>query len=133
MTDPIMTDQSQASSPPGGGSLEEQGREQRRHPRYVCEGQAEVFLPHGGLLVRGRILNLSVSGCYIETEQLNLERGTQVEVYFATNRLQFRVQGNVAALRRRRGVGIAFLHVSPRRAEQIAMLVAELSEKNVEA
>jgi len=106
-------------------------REQRRHTRYPCEGYAEVFLPHGGLLFRGRILDLSMSGCYIETALLNLERGTQVEVYFVTNQLQFRVLGNVAVLRRKRGAGIAFLNVSPRRALQIAMLVEELAEQQV--
>jgi len=47
--------------------------------------------PIGGLLFRGRILNLSLNGCYIETALLNLEHGTQVEVYFVTNQLQFRV------------------------------------------
>jgi len=109
----------------------EHGREQRRHPRYACEGYAEVFLPHGGLLFRGRILDLSMTGCYIETALLNLERGTQVEVYFVTNQLQFRVLGNVAALRRKRGAGIAFLNVSPRRALQIATLVGELAERQV--
>lgn len=62
--------------------------DKRVHPRYGCEGHAEVFLPHAGLLIRGRILNLSMSGCYIETALLNLERGTQVEVYFVTNQLQ---------------------------------------------
>jgi len=76
----------------------EQNREPRRHPPYACEGYAEVFLPHGGLLFRGRILDLSMSGCYIETALLNLERGTQVEVYFVTNQLQFRVLGNVAVV-----------------------------------
>jgi len=107
-------------------------KEQRRHPRYACEGHAEVFLPHGGLLFRGRILNLSMDGCYIETARLNLERGTQVEVYFVANQLQFRVLGNIAALRRKRGVGIAFLNVSPRRALQIATLIGELAERNLE-
>jgi len=72
-----------------------------------------------------------MSGCYIETALLNLERGTQVEVYFVTNQLQFRVLGNVAVLRRKRGAGIAFLNVSPRRALQIAMLVEELAEQQV--
>jgi hypothetical protein len=108
-----------------------QDREQRRHPRYACEGNAEVFLPHGGLLFRGRILNLSMDGCYIETALLNLERGTQVEVYFVTNQLQFRVLGNIAALRRKRGVGIAFLNISPRRVLQIATLVGELADRNL--
>ena len=104
--------------------------EKRAHPRYGCEGHAEVYLPHAGLLFRGRIRNLSMSGCYIETGLLNLERGTQVEVYFVTNQLQFRVMGSIMALRRKRGAGIAFLNVTPRRALQIASLVGELAEKD---
>ena len=105
------------------------GSEKRVHPRYRCDGYAEVFLPQGGLLFRGRILNLSRTGCYIETALLDLERGTQVEVYFVTNQLQFRVLGNIAALRRKRGAGIAFLNVSPRRALQISTLIDELASK----
>lgn len=101
------------------------------HPRYRCDGYAEVFLPRGGLLFRGRILNLSQTGCYIETALLDLERGTQVEVYFVTNQLQFRVLGNFAAMRRKRGAGIAFLNVSPRRALQISMLIDEIVAKEV--
>jgi len=103
--------------------------EKRRHPRYRCEGYAEVLLPQGALHFRGRILDLSVSGCFIETAMPNLERGTVVEVYFVTNQLQFRVQGNIAEVRHKRGAGIAFVNVSPRRAHQIAGLIAELAEK----
>jgi hypothetical protein len=110
-------------------SAEPPVEEKRRHPRYRCDGTAEVFLPHGGLLLRGRISNLSVSGCYVETAMLNLERGTLVEVYFVTNQLQFRVQGNIAEVRRKRGAGISFVNVSPRRALQIARLVRELAER----
>ncbi|HTY84542.1 MAG TPA: PilZ domain-containing protein [Silvibacterium sp.] len=122
----IETRQTQVPELP---SAESPVEEKRRHPRYRCEGMAEVFLPHGGLLLRGRILNLSVSGCYIETAMLNLERGTLVEVYFVTNRLQFRVQGNIAEVRGKRGAGISFVNVSPRRAVQIARLVRELAEQ----
>lgn len=46
-----------------------------------------------------------------------------------TNQLQFRVLGNIAALRRKRGAGVAFVNVSTRRALQIATLVGELAEK----
>jgi PilZ domain len=104
-------------------------KEKRRHPRYSCDGYAEVFLPHGGLLFRGRILDLSVSGCFIETAMPSLERGTLVEVYFVTNQLQFRVQGNIAEARQKRGAGISFVNVGPRRAGHIAALVSELAEK----
>jgi PilZ domain len=107
--------------------------DKRRHPRYECDGYAEVFLPHGGLLFRGRILNLSLSGCYVETAMARLERGTLVEVYFVTNQLQFRVQANIAEVRQKRGVGISFLNPSRRRAMQIAALIGELAEKRGEA
>jgi hypothetical protein len=102
--------------------------ERRKHPRYACEGHAEVFLPHGGLLFRGNILDLSVSGCLIEAAGITLERGTHVEVYFTTRQLQFRVPGNIAVLYRGKGVGIAFYHVSHRMAAQIREVVSELAE-----
>jgi hypothetical protein len=102
--------------------------ERRKHPRYACEGHAEVFLPHGALLFRGRILDLSVSGCMIEAAGITLERGTHVEIYFTTRRLQFRVPGNIAVLYRGKGVGIAFYHVSRRMAGQIREVVSELAE-----
>ena len=124
-----MSKLSKPIASPGSPIVEHRSSEKRRHPRYRCEGHAEVFLPHGGLLFRGRILNLSMTGCYIETALLNLERGTQVEVFFVTNRLQFRVLGNIAALRPKRGAGISFLNVSPRRALQIATMVSELAEQ----
>jgi hypothetical protein len=102
--------------------------EQRRHPRYRCEGRAEVLLPHGGMLIRGRILNLSVSGCFIEAPTITLERGTHVEVFFESKQLQFRVAGSIAILHPRSGVGILFMHVSFRVATQLQSLIAELAE-----
>ncbi|MBV8631283.1 MAG: PilZ domain-containing protein [Silvibacterium sp.] len=107
-----------------------QREEKRRYPRYSCEGYAEVLLPAGGMLFRGRIRDLSVSGCFIEAAMPRLERGTLVEVYFVTNQLQFRVQANIAGVREKRGAGISFVNVSPRRAAQIAALIGELAEKH---
>lgn len=100
----------------------------RRCPRYPCEGRAEVFVPHGALLFQGKILDLSLSGCFIETPALNLERGTHVEVYFVARQMQFRVAGHIAVLHRKRGAGIAFRNLAPRRAQQVADLVRELKE-----
>ena len=100
----------------------------RRHQRYSCEGRAEVFLPHGGLLLRGRILDLSLSGCFIETAAINLERGTHVEVSFVAHRMQFRVAGIIAVLHPRRGAGIAFQNLSLRGARQISDLIHELKQ-----
>lgn len=100
----------------------------RRHPRYPCEGSAEVFVPQGALLFKGKILDLSLSGCFIETPVLNLERGTHVEVSFTAHRMQFRLAGHIVVLYRKRGAGIAFHNVSERRARQISDLLRELKE-----
>jgi hypothetical protein len=80
------------------------------------------------LLFQGKILDLSVSGCFIETPALNLERGTLVEVYFVARQIQFRIAGHIAAIYRKRGAGIAFHNLSSRRARQVADLVRELKE-----
>lgn len=104
------------------------GADRRRNPRCPCEGAAEVFVPHGALLFAGKILNLSLSGCFIATSTLNLERGTSVEVSFRTRRMHFRIAGHIAVLHRSQGAGIAFHSVSERRACQIADLLHELDE-----
>ena len=104
------------------------GQNRRQYPRYSCEGNAEVFVPHGALLFQGKILDLSFSGCFIEAPALDLERGTPVEVSFSLHQLQFRVAGRIAIMHRRRGAGIAFQELSPRRARQISDLIAELKE-----
>lgn len=100
----------------------------RRHPRYPCEGHAEVCLPSGGLLLRGKILDISLSGCFIQAPAMTLERGTSVEVYFSARQMQFRVAGNIAVLHPRKGAGIAFQRMIPRRTRQIAELVSELKQ-----
>lgn len=100
----------------------------RRHPRFACEGHAEVFVPQGALIFRGKILDLSLSGCFIETPTLNLERGTRVEVYFVARQMQFRIGGHIAMLHRKRGAGIAFQELDPRRSRQISELLGELKQ-----
>ena len=104
------------------------GQNRRQYPRYRCEGDAEVFVPHGALLFRGKILDLSFSGCFIEAPDLNLERGTPVEVSFIVCQMQFRVAGRIAIMHRKRGAGIAFEALGSRRARQISDLIAELKE-----
>lgn len=76
--------------------------------------------------MRGKILDLSVSGCFVETAAISLERGTRVEVCFTTRQLRFRVGGHIAVLHRKRGAGIAFQDLSPRGARQIMELVRDL-------
>ncbi|MGH9588407.1 MAG: PilZ domain-containing protein [Acidobacteriaceae bacterium] len=106
--------------------IPEKPANRRRHPRYACEGRAEVCVPHGGLLFRGKVLDLSFSGCFVETVALNLERGTPVEIFFVARQLQFRIAGRIAVLYPKKGAGIAFDPLGPRRTREISDLIAEL-------
>lgn len=110
----------------GPGSQSTFSQEKRKHPRFACEGRAEIFLPHAGLRIAGTIADLSLAGCFIEASAVNLERGTQVEVYFEANRLPFRVAGSISVVYRGLGAGIAFLRPNQRTARYIAELIKEL-------
>jgi hypothetical protein len=103
-------------------------KNRRRHPRFAIDGRAEIVLPTGGLHYAGRIVNLSLVGCFIAAPKCNFERGTYVEVYFEACNLKFRIPGNVANLQPEQGVGIAFQPMSARREADLRQLIAEISQ-----
>lgn len=101
--------------------------ERRQAPRYHCGGVAEIVVPGRGLRYSGRIADLSAGGCFIETG-CRLERGTAVEVWINTEGLPLRLAANLAG-RRESGVGCRFHSVTPRKLEQIRVVIAELVEE----
>ncbi|HUB00365.1 MAG TPA: PilZ domain-containing protein [Terracidiphilus sp.] len=100
------------------------GTERRTARRYGCAGDAEIVVPGRGLRYSGRIGNLSAGGCFIEVK-CSLERGTAVEVWMNAEGQPLRVAANLLA-RREGGVGCRFHSVTPRKVEQIRILIAEL-------
>jgi PilZ domain len=102
--------------------------ERRQHPRYSCEGIAEVFIIGKGLRFKGRIADLSEAGCYIETPH-QLERGTHVELTFEVNRMRFRLSGGIRVVHLRAGIGIAFDNMNERRRLFVQDLIEELARE----
>jgi hypothetical protein len=74
-------------------------------------------------------MDLSVAGCCIElsSPMPNLEN-PRVEVHLTLKGTTLRVAGIIRQIRSENNVGIEFIEVSSRKAEQIAALFAELSE-----
>jgi hypothetical protein len=102
--------------------------ERRQHRRFVVDGWAEVLVADGTMLFRGRVLDLSVAGCYIETEaRLRLVPGTQVEMVFRVNEMVFRPLATSRAVRPGEGAGFHFLDVDAKMQSNLEMLIAELS------
>src|SRR6201999_2239524 len=82
--------------------------ERRQHTRYAVDAWAEVMVKDGTILFRGRVLDVSVGGCYIETEaKLKLAPGTPVEMIFRLNDEVFRCDATTRMIRSR-GAGVLF-------------------------
>lgn len=102
--------------------------ERRRHTRYAIDAWAEVMVQDGRMLFRGRVLDLSIGGCYIETEaRLRLAPGTRVEMMFRLNDDVFRCEAT-SRMVRTRGAGFLFEGMDATTRTELERLIRELSE-----
>jgi PilZ domain len=102
--------------------------ERRQHTRYAVDAWAEVMVKDGTMMFRGRVLDISQGGCYIETEaRLRLVPGTPVEIVFRTHDRVFQCEGT-SRMMRSRGAGFLFERMSPRVRVGLEGLIRELDE-----
>jgi len=100
--------------------------ERRQHIRYAVDAWAEVMVKDGTMLFRGRVLDVSVGGCYIETEaKLKLAPGTPVEMVFRVNEDVFRCEA-MTRMVRTRGAGFLFVNQDARMQRELKELIEEL-------
>jgi PilZ domain len=106
-------------------------KERRSTPRFNCDGQAKIsLLPSDGIFLPGKIRDLSLAGCLLDTK-LPIEAGTRAEVVVRVNAASFRAVGIVKALRDDSAVGIEFVRLSAGGRELLADLVSELARLRV--
>ena len=100
--------------------------ERRLHTRYAVDAWAEVLVKDGTMLFRGRVLDVSVGGCYIETEaKLKLAPGTPVEMVFRVNDDVFRCDA-MSRMVRTKGAGFLFASLDARMQRELERLIQEL-------
>ena len=100
--------------------------ERRRGPRYGCRGPAQIIsLPWEGALLWGRLCNLGLGGCYLETAS-PLERGTRAEIVLCVNAWSMRAIAQVRAVREHSGIGVEFVRMSAGAYSTLAELMEEL-------
>lgn len=115
-----------AMPPPKAGR-----RERRAQSRHGVDTSAVIYLIKIGSALAGRIVDLSLSGCRIRTnERFPVGIYTRVETEFRLEGLPFRLGGVIQAVhdRDRHNVGIRFLDMSSRKREQVEQLIEELEE-----
>jgi c-di-GMP-binding flagellar brake protein YcgR len=101
--------------------------ERRQHTRYAVDAWAEVMVKDGTMLFRGRVLDVSVGGCYIETEaKLKLAPGTPVEMVFRVNDRVFRCDASSRMIRTK-GAGFLFSNLDAKLQRELEGLIRELS------
>lgn len=104
-------------------------RERRGESREAVDTSAIIFLVNVASRLSGRILDLSVGGCRIRTdERFPVGIYTRVETEFRLEGLPFRLGGVTQAIHDRNTVGIRFLDMSSRKREQVEQLIAEIEE-----
>ena len=103
--------------------------ERRASRRHGVDTSVVIRLVKMGTRLRGQILDLSLGGCRIRTEQRFLVGiYTRVETEFRVQGLPVLLAGVIQAIYDRNQMGIRFLDVSPRKHEQLVELIEELGE-----
>ncbi len=120
---------SRAANPKLETSSEGVPSDRRIHTRHTVDTYAVIFLINVGSALRGRILDLSESGCRIRTEErFPVGIFTRVETEFRLEGLPFRLGGVIQAIHNRNTVGIRFLDLSERKRQQVAELIGEIEQ-----
>jgi c-di-GMP-binding flagellar brake protein YcgR len=104
-------------------------RERRTQSRHGVDTSAVIYLINIAARLQGRILDLSLSGCRIRTDdRFPVGIYTRVETEFRLEGLPFRLGGVIQSIHDKHHVGIRFLDMSPRKREQVEQLIEEIEE-----
>ena len=102
-------------------------RERRVQPRHEVNIAVAILFIKSGSRLGGRILDLSLSGCRIRTdERFPVGIFTRIEMEFCLKGMPFRLLGVIQGIRDRHNVGIRFLDMSERKRKQVEELMEEI-------
>jgi hypothetical protein len=108
-------------------------KELRKHPRFECEGVAEIHLLGIEKSCPARIEDLSLKGCklvLLDEPEPDFDLPTVFELTFTVNELSFRTRGRSTGFRGTRCIGVEFVDLRPRSKRFILDLVEELAAGN---
>ena len=123
----------QPAAPAAASQPKPAGHERRTQSRQEVDTSATILLVNIASRLPGRILNLSIGGCRIRTDdRFPVGIYTRVETEFHLEGLPFRLGGVVQAIQDRHNIGIRFLDMSERKREQVEQLIAEIAEQDAQ-
>jgi hypothetical protein len=102
-------------------------QDRRRHTRYSCNATAEVLVYRSRLLFRGRVCDLSESGCFVETRaRLELRAMALVELTIQAGGVELRTLACARSIQPGRGAGFEFVLRDPRLHDPLAALLKSI-------
>jgi hypothetical protein len=109
------------------------GRERRQQSRHEVSTSATILLVNAGSKLQGHILDLSITGCRIRTdERFPMGIYTRVETEFRLEGLPLRLGGVIQSIYDRNTVGIRFLDLSDGQRERVLGLIGEIENSQTE-
>jgi PilZ domain len=103
------------------------GADQRRGVRYAVHGDAEVFVTGGMSMFRGRIINISSSGCYVQTVAwVRLTPGALVELVFVVKGQVVRARAEARFSESKIGLGLRFVSMDEQMQRRLYGVLAAL-------
>jgi hypothetical protein len=117
-----------ASSTHGGERRESDRREgeRRRYKRYNCNGIASVRETNREFGSDGRVLDISMSGCYVEMMS-PMRVGAPVHLDVKLSGHVLKLPAIVRVSQANMGMGLEFADTPPGEKEKLAQVIAELS------
>jgi hypothetical protein len=103
--------------------------DRRRTARYSCSGHAQITcLPLNGALFRGRLRDLGLGGCCIESIETTspFDLNARTEILVRVNSWFFRAMAVVRAVRNRSGISVEFMRMSAGGYTMLTDLIADL-------
>lgn len=135
MIEEVQTEAAETSAPRAEVGIAS-GSEFRVDERYEVDGDAEVVVKGGSLgttLLRGSILDISSTGCYIQTiARVPIKPGTEVHIIFSVYGTTFRVEAVSRFAKTKIGIGFRFLEMAPVTRHRLHGVLADIRSKVIQ-
>lgn len=101
-------------------------KDQRRYPRYRCEGIAQMTKPGDKFAIRAPLTDVSAGGFYVET-MTPLPEGTELEISLEIGRVELYAHGVVETCHRAIGNGVAFTKMTPQNEKALEAVINKIT------
>ena len=105
-------------------------KDQRRYPRYRCEGIAEMTRPGDKFAMRAPLTDLSIGGFYVET-MTPLPVDTKLEIALEIGRVELYAHGVVETSHPAIGNGVAFTKMTPQNEKALQSVIDQITSVDV--